>query len=185
MFRGDNDHFIVVRPVATSNDVGIYINSVGGQVGFHQYGSATLNGFPNDNKWHQLAVVGNSTVHTLYIDGVASGSYAMSYVSDTLRAIGNWQGGGQAFASQIDEFVLYASQLSAARIKSLYDSYNATACTCSGGKGNMDSERERERDEHAGALLQSMHSVRVYLCATLGICSGGVVERVLFCVENF
>lgn len=129
-FRGHNDHFILVD-IYPSQKIGFYSNSNGFH--FAQFGSASASSIANDNKWHQFVVVGTSnSSHSLYVDGVLAGTISNTFNANTLVAIGNWQGGGQALADQIDEFILFQRPLTAAQVLSLYNSYNSTVCSCTG-----------------------------------------------------
>lgn len=78
----------------------------------------------NNNQWHHYTITGNGSVTTLYIDGVAVGN------AKTYKAIG----GSQLFISgwstateykwtggSISDFRMYATALSAADVKELYN----------------------------------------------------------------
>ncbi|HYG78294.1 MAG TPA: autotransporter-associated beta strand repeat-containing protein [Planctomycetota bacterium] len=68
--------------------------------------------------WHQVTAVGSGTTTAMYIDGVLVGTVPFKSTSD-IYAIGNWQGGGQAFSQVMDEVYIYQRALSAAEIKGL------------------------------------------------------------------
>lgn len=86
--------------------------------------------YPNDNGWHHVAVTwdAGTTTATLYIDGVSVGtgthaavSYGPLFPNSTgWSAIGGFgQSGGDPFpatSGSVDEFALYESALSGARI---------------------------------------------------------------------
>lgn len=94
----------------------------------------------NDNQWHHVVITGvvgatNANINTsLYIDGVkkASNGWVPLGDIDSLGNHNNPTGNGQAWSNLIDEFVLYPYALTPTQIVNLYNSYNSSACSCSG-----------------------------------------------------
>ena len=68
--------------------------------------------------WHHLVAVGELGSTKFYIDGQLVGTAAFQSTSD-IKAIGNYQGGGQPFGI-IDEVVVYNSALTADDVASRY-----------------------------------------------------------------
>lgn len=133
---GDNDHQVIV--LAGSTTLGMYNNGGGGPGGFNALnpnydvvtGGSGVGGISSG--WHQLTVVGYDApavaspgFENFYIDGQFVGTTAAGSNSD-IYAVGNYQGGGQAFASLLDDVYIYQSALSPSQVFDLYSTTQAT-----------------------------------------------------------
>ena len=78
----------------------------------------------NNNQWHHYAITGNGSVTTLYIDGVAVGN-AKTYksISGSQLFISGWSTAAEYkwTGGSISDFRIYATALSAADVKELYN----------------------------------------------------------------
>ena len=78
----------------------------------------------NNNQWHHYAITGNGSVTTLYIDGVAVGN-AKTYkaISGSQLFISGWNTAAEYkwTGGSISDFRIYATALSAADVKELYN----------------------------------------------------------------
>ena len=115
LFRGSSLHHPLLIDINT-NTVGTWDNSGSGV--FVSFGY-DIGAIANDNNWHFLAVVGTSGSTLLYVDGVLQGTAPFQSTTDIL-AIGNFQGGTQAFADNLDEIYIYNRALNAAEINLLF-----------------------------------------------------------------
>jgi len=77
-----------------------------------------------DNAWHHIAVVCSGSTATLYLDGSAKGTAAITAVTanNVALAIGRLQAGSDYFAGTIDEVKFYNSALTASQVTTDYAS---------------------------------------------------------------
>jgi RHS repeat-associated protein len=71
--------------------------------------------------WHQVAAVGESGTTQFYVDGQAVGSVIPWQSKTDIYAVGNYQGGGQAFGV-VDDFRIYRRALGTSEVAGLYTS---------------------------------------------------------------
>ncbi len=115
LFRGNlGDHQVILN--TGTKTLGSY-NSAPTGGGFVSSGD-TLTAAQSTG-WHQVTAVGANGVTTYYIDGVQVGTAAFQSLND-IYAVGNYQGGGQPFATQISDVYVYQSALTPAQIQQLY-----------------------------------------------------------------
>ncbi len=127
LFRGSDaggggDHQLIIE--AGSWRLGFYDNWTGG--GFRPAANPLNSGNYVDMSlyatgWHHIAVVGHDTVSDFYIDGVYKGSADRKSPSN-IYAIGNIQGGSQAFSQKLDDVTVYKSALTATQINAIFTS---------------------------------------------------------------
>jgi autotransporter-associated beta strand protein len=133
---GDSDHQVIVQAGGTT--LGMYNNSGIGPCCFQglspnydvNTGGSGVGGISTG--WHQLtvvgygsAIVGGNGLQNFFIDGQYVGTVFVGSNSN-IFAVGNYQGGGQAFAPILDEVYIYQSGLNPSQVADLY---NATAPT--------------------------------------------------------
>ncbi|MFH1723779.1 MAG: thrombospondin type 3 repeat-containing protein, partial [Elusimicrobiota bacterium] len=107
-----DDHQVIV--LKGSYDLGTYDNSGGTQFRDCGYDMNALSA-----GWHHLAAVQDGTNILYYIDGSHVCTVA-NYTSTTdITAIGNYQGGGQAWGT-LDEFAVYDRDLTAQEVQRSY-----------------------------------------------------------------
>jgi hypothetical protein len=106
----DGDHQILVSP---SGELGSYDNVHNTKFHGSGFDMKSLS-----DGWHHVAAVGSGGTTTFYVDGAAVGSIAFQSTSDVF-SLGNYQGGGQRFADQIDDVRIYNRVLSAAEVAEL------------------------------------------------------------------
>ncbi|MCX6875118.1 MAG: right-handed parallel beta-helix repeat-containing protein [Verrucomicrobia bacterium] len=115
LFRGlpgNGNHQVIVENGSTR--LGVYDNESGG--GFRTCGFDLRS---IGKGWHHIAAVGTGGVTKIYIDGVFVGNSDRQSLTD-IHAIGNYQGGGQPFARNIDEACVYQRALDAAEISQIF-----------------------------------------------------------------
>ncbi|MBX2903964.1 MAG: hypothetical protein KF872_10450, partial [Chitinophagales bacterium] len=88
-----NHHIIISKQAGTSGEIGVYNG------GFYSSGFNIVSNIASG--WHHIAAVGSGGKTAFYVDGVKVG-IANSQAIDNVVAVGNYQGGGQAFG-EIDE----------------------------------------------------------------------------------
>lgn len=114
LFRGANDHFILVRTSVW--ELGIYLNTQGGpgllSSGFDV---STLNG------WHLVTAVTKGGQTFFYIDAVLVGNPINAKCLDNILYIGNYpsQGGAQQWGT-FDDVRVYNRALNNSEIMALY-----------------------------------------------------------------
>ena len=109
--RGTNYHSVIIENGGFR--LGMY-----DQRGFRSSGYR-VDQLENPDAWHHLIAVGENGTTTFYIDGQHVG-VSDGQVTDDIIAIGNIQGGGQAFADYLDDFRVYDIALSPTQAANLY-----------------------------------------------------------------
>jgi hypothetical protein len=109
--RGTSNHHIIVE--SGGDTLGLFQGSFR-SCGFEMpVGSYT--------GWHHMAVVGKSTGDTdFYVNGDFVGTVIGFRPTDSLVAIGNYQGNNQRFADRIDEFAVWNRELSVSEIRDIF-----------------------------------------------------------------
>ena len=119
---------------ATKSDAQLYVNSSGFAACDTNSGPAVVSGAISLHVWHHVAGTWDGTNIRLYIDGAligTSGATGPLTLGSTYAGIGAWTAGYvNEFNGAIDEFAIYGTALSAARILAHYNAgHNTPAVT--------------------------------------------------------
>ncbi len=126
-----NPEVVVVGPNRCNISESWLLSFTAGKAAFATFGAGSTGVYIkssasfNDGLWHQLTAVRNGTAITLYVDGlaVATGAVSASYNSDaggTLLTMGNLNGcAGREFAGAIDAVQLFPRAFTATQVAAL------------------------------------------------------------------
>ncbi|HEX3999112.1 MAG TPA: autotransporter-associated beta strand repeat-containing protein [Pirellulales bacterium] len=125
LYRGqNNDHQLILNQ--NSNELGYYDTTLGS--GFNDTGFS-MGAYNGLSTWNQITVVANGTTSTYYINGQEVGSVNQASTGG-IFAIGNYQGGGQAFAQYLSDVNIYSgTALNASQVEQLYQGIGTLPAT--------------------------------------------------------